>query len=227
MCRQSRLVIPGIPHHITQRGNRRQDVFHTEDDRHDYIEILSEYFDKYKIDLVGYCLMTNHTHEIVIPPYEDSLHLAFKAIHRRYAFHKNRSLGWCGHFWQERFFSSPIENWALSTVLRYVERNPVRAGMVSTAEDYEWSSARVHCGLSSSKALKLDPISWWDDSAYGPWSDFLNSQNADKETEAFKDSLKKGLPIGSDAFIEELEQLSGRCQRIRPLGRPRKVMEKG
>ena len=222
MSRQSRLVLPGIPHHITQRGNRRQVVFYNDQDRRNYLELLREYFDKFNIYLLGYCLMTNHTHKVVIPPQEDSLHLAFKAIHRRYAFHKNRALGWCGHFWQERFFSSPIEDRALSTVLRYVEMNPVRAGMVSRPEDYKWSSARFNCGLVSDDSHMLKPMSWWNNSVYGSWSNFLNIQKVDYDVESLEDSLRRGLPIGSKEFIENLERSTGKYLRIHPLGRPRK-----
>ncbi len=109
MPRQARIVRLNIPHHITQRGNRRQNIFFSSYDRSFFLELLKHYSEKFSIELIAYCLMTNHIHVVAVPGSSDSFHLAFKSIFRRYGSFKNTIAGWTGHFWQERFFSSPLD----------------------------------------------------------------------------------------------------------------------
>lgn len=134
MPRQARIVRLNIPHHITQRGNRRQNIFFSSYNRSFFLELLKHYSEKFSIELIAYCLMTNHIHVVAVPGSSDSFHLAFKSIFRRYGSFKNTIAGWTGHFWQERFFSSPLDEGHFWTALRYVELNPVRAKMVAQAE---------------------------------------------------------------------------------------------
>ena len=136
MPRVARTVFAGLPHHVTQRGNRREDVFFTDDDRRTCLAWLKAYCDEHAVAILAYCLMTNHVHLIAVPDSEDGLHRALKPLHTRYAQRINRSRGWHGHVWQGRFFSSPLDEPYLWAALRYVERNPVRARMVRRAETY-------------------------------------------------------------------------------------------
>lgn len=126
----------GVPHHITQRGNRREDVFFTDEDRETYLAWLKDYADQHAVDILAYCLMTNHIHLIAVPADEDGLQRVLKPLHMRYAQRVNRSRGWKGHVWQGRYFSSALDEDYLWAAVRYVERNPVRARMVRKAENY-------------------------------------------------------------------------------------------
>jgi putative transposase len=124
MPRLSRTVFPGVAHHITQRGNRREQVFFDDDDRQTYLDWLAHYSRRFDVEVLGYCLMTNHVHLVVMPGSEDGLHRMLKPLHMRYAQRVNRARGWTGHLWQGRFFSSPLDEAYLWAALRYVERNP-------------------------------------------------------------------------------------------------------
>ena len=145
MPRLARTVFADVPHHITQRGNRREDVFFDDEDRKVYLRWLGEYCKKWNVEVLAYCLMTNHIHLILRPTTKDGLQRVLKPLHMRYAQRINRLKGWKGHLWQGRFFSSPLDNTYTWSAIRYIERNPVRAGMVEKAEDYIWSSAPAHC----------------------------------------------------------------------------------
>lgn len=146
MPRLARTVFAGIPHHITQRGNRRENVFFTDDDRHLYLKWLTEYCERHQVEVLAYCLMTNHVHLVLVPSTETGLQQVLKPLHMRYAQHVNRCRGWKGHVWQGRYFSSPLDESYTWAAIRYVERNPIRARMVRKAERYRWSSAAGHCG---------------------------------------------------------------------------------
>jgi len=137
MPRKARTVFSNIPHHITQRGNRREDVFFTDEDRETYLKWLKEYCEKHRVEILAYCLMTNHIHLVAVPTTESGFQDAFKPLHMRYAQRINRQRGWKGHLWQGRYFSSPLDEQYMWAAIRYVERNPVRARMVRTAENYQ------------------------------------------------------------------------------------------
>ena len=145
MPRQARTVFAHLPHHITQRGNRREDVFFTNTDRQMYLSWLKDYCDQHKVDILAYCLMTNHVHLVAVPSTEKGLQDVLKPLHMRFAQRLNRQRGWTGHVWQGRFFSSPLDEPYMWAAIRYVERNPVRARLVRRAENYPWSSAAAHC----------------------------------------------------------------------------------
>lgn len=221
MPRIARAVIEAIPYHVTQRGNRREDIFFDDVDRKKYFEWLKEYSGKYGLKIWAYCLMTNHVHLVVVPGDRDSLERVMRPLHMRYAQHINRSRGLSGHLWQGRFFSSALDERYLWYAVRYIERNPVRAGIVGKAEDYKWSSAAAHCGKRKDDILSPDfpPASVVKD-----WSAWL--KEADKtEDDILRRNTQKGLPCGSESFISKLEKLLDRTLRFRPPGRPK--AEKG
>ncbi len=145
MSRIARVVAVGLPHHVTQRGNNRQQVFFDDDDRRFYLLTLAKYGRKHGVDIWGYCLMDNHVHVLAVPEREESLARCFAGTNLVYTQYINRKRSRSGRLWQNRFFSCPVDNDSyLWPVLRYIERNPVRAGMVKQAWQYEWSSARHH-----------------------------------------------------------------------------------
>lgn len=155
MPRLARSVCAELPHHITQRGNRREDVFFTDQDRQAYLDWLKDYAEKSKVDILAYCLMTNHLHLVAVPSTEQGLQQLLKPLHMRYAQRINRARGWKGHLWQGRYYSSALDEDYLWAAIRYVERNPVRARIVRKAENYPWSSARGHCGTREDSLLIL------------------------------------------------------------------------
>jgi len=109
MPRRPRFVLPGVPHHVTQRGNNRQPVFFSDEDRIRYLHLLREYSRRYESRILGWCLMTNHVHLIVIPGTPESLALTLRQTHSNYSIELNRDQGWVGHLWQNRFFSCPLD----------------------------------------------------------------------------------------------------------------------
>lgn len=139
MARLARIAAPGIPYHVTQRGNRRQPVFFQEDDYRAYLQELWRQSERFGLRIWAYCLMTNHVHLIAVPDHEQSLARGLGETHRRYTRRVNFREGWRGYLWQGRFGSVPLDELHLIAAMRYVERNPVTAGLVSRAEDYPWS----------------------------------------------------------------------------------------
>lgn len=160
MPRQRRVVLPGRPHHITQRGNNRRDVFFEDRDHELYLSLLREYTGKYQVQILGYCLMTNHVHLIAVPADATGLAKAIGRVHNDYARWLHIRRRESGHLWQNRFFSCPLEDAYTWAALAYVERNPVRAGMVAQCEEWPWSSARQHLGRAD----------WCDWLAVQEWS---------------------------------------------------------
>jgi len=222
MPRLARTVCAHVPHHITQRGNRREQVFFSDDDRHAYLGWLKEYAEKHEVDILAYCLMTNHIHLVAVPKTEDALQRALKPLHMRYAQRINRTRGWKGHLWQGRFFSCALDEAYLWAAIGYVERNPVRARMVRKAQNYRWSSAGAHCGLRQDDVLTTKS-SWRKQfEAIVDWSAWLAQGDAPQQLEVLRRNAEKGLPCGSEKFIRKLEKLTGRALQYRPRGRPRK-----
>ncbi|HYP68381.1 MAG TPA: transposase [Thiobacillaceae bacterium] len=225
MPRLSRTVFAGIPHHITQRGNRRENIFFTDEDREAYLSWLKEYCEKFAVEILAYCLMTNHVHLVAVPSADDGLHRVLKPLHMRYAQRINRARGWKGHLWQGRYFSSPLDDAYLWAAVRYVERNPVRAGMERRAEDYRWSSAAAHCGRRSDALL--NPESGWSKqfSAIEDWPAWLSEGDETEEIWTLRRNVEKGLPCGSEAFVRKLGRQAGRLLEYRPQGRPKRISD--
>lgn len=223
MPRLSRTVFAGVPHHITQRGNRREDVFFLDEDRAAYLSWLKEYSGKFDVEILAYCLMTNHIHLVAVPATDDGLPRMLKPLHMRYAQRINRARGWKGHLWQGRFFSSPLDDAYLWAAVRYVERNPVRAGMKRRAELYPWSSAAAHCGMRSDDLL--NPESRWSKQFFAmeDWSAWLAEGDEAEEINILRRNVEKGLPCGANGFLQKLGGIVGRSLEYRPPGRPKKT----
>jgi putative transposase len=223
MPRIARVVFPGVPHHVTQRGNRREQVFFVDTDRYAYLNCFRKYADRHDLDVLAYCLMPNHVHMVVVPATGHALHRAMKPLHMRYAQHFNRVRRLSGRVWQGRYFSSPLDETYLWNAIRYVELNPVRAKLTNRAEDYPWSSAAGHCGLRLDSLLTSKP--WWrrQVEGIGDWSGWLAAGDESESLAVLRRNTVKGLPCGSPSFIDALERATGRQILQRPQGRPRKV----
>ena len=219
MPRMARVVIPGIPHHITQRGNRREQVFFTDAHYQRYLALLCDYAERHGLSIQSYCLMSNHVHLIAVPRRQSSLSRTLKPVHLRYAQEANAYLGQSGYLWQGRFFSCPLDERHFWSAVRYVERNPVCAGLVKRAEDYPFSSAAGHCGLREDPLLS-DNLEQSDH--VGDWQAWLRDEDAPQTIEYLRQATRTGRPAGNEAFIKKLERTLGRRLRALPIGRPKK-----
>jgi putative transposase len=202
MGRLARVVVRGIPHHITQRGNRRQPVFFKEDDYLSYLYLMKEWCQKEHVEVWAYCLMSNHIHLIVVPEKATGMARAVGEAHRRYTRLINFREDWRGYLWQGRFASYPMAEDHLFAALRYVELNPVRAGLVKTPGEYQWSSARAHLEGKDDLLVKSQSLV----ERIGNWQEFLNQGNADWELDAIRGHLRTGRPLGDKSFLVSLEQ---------------------
>ncbi len=222
MARIARVVAPGLPHHVTQRGNRRQETFFCEEDYCEYIRLMSEWCSRWKVEVWAYCLMPNHVHMIVIPESEDGLRRAIGEAHRRYTRLINFREGWRGHLWQGRFASFTMDEKYLLAATRYVELNPLRAGFVKNPESYKWSSAAAHISGKDDKLVNVKPLL----EMVKDWKEFLSSGLSEDEIRRMRYYEKTGRPLGSEYFIKKLEGTLGRILRRQKPGRKRIVHEK-
>jgi putative transposase len=221
MARQARIVIPGVAHHVTQRGNYRQDVFFTDDDRRVYLSFLRESAQRHGLAVSAYCLMTNHVHLVATPEREESLAKTMGRTHLMYAQCIHRLHGRLGHLWQSRFYSCPMDDAYAHNAAAYVELNPVRAGMAASARDFPWSSAGAHCGQGGDPARLLDLSAWFEDMPTAQWKETLAAvTESDPATERLRLHTRTGRPLGSDSFLSKVETYLGRRVRAVPRGRP-------
>lgn len=220
MPRLARITADNHPCHITQRGNNRQDVFLDDDDRTAYLAFLESLTEKYKVRILGYCLMTNHVHLVVMPKEGALLAKAIGQTHYRYTQYFNRKYKRSGHLWQNRFYSVILEALHLVSAMRYIERNPVRVGEVKQPEQYQWSSASAHVAGKSKDGL-LDMQTWHTLVESGGWKQVLRAPD-DENAELLRRHTMTGRPYGSEKFIKKLEQRLERRLIAFPVGRPRK-----
>lgn len=221
MPRVARIVIPDLPHHVTQRGNNRQDVFFADDDRRFCLELLKSESVRFGLSILGYCLMTNHVHLVVLPKREDSLAKAVGRTDYIYAQTVNRLHRRSGHLRQNRFFSCPLDPGHLGAALRYIERNPVRARMVRHAWQYPWSSAKAHV----ERVDETGVLDWrtWDRviaMSGSEWRAWLDKKDDLRDVSDLRLNTHRGRPLGSDSFISKMENILGKRLRPLPVGRP-------
>lgn len=213
MARIARIIFPDIPHHITQRGNRRQQTFFSDDDYREYMALMAQWCGKYQVEIWAWCLMPNHVHLIAVPKSEEGLARAIGEAHRRYTRMINERQGWKGHLWQERFASYPMDEHHLLAAARYIEMNPVAAGLAESPGDYPWSSAQAHLSGERDGLTTIKPLI----SRVPEWSDFL-SLSTEEELNILKKHEKTGRPLGKDAFITTLEKHLQRVLRPQKRG---------
>ena len=218
MPRLARVVVPGCPHHVTQRGNHRQRVFFNDSERGRYLALLRKYFDRFKIDTVGYDLMSNHVHHVLIPAMSDSLAKGLGHLHNDFARWQQVQRDLTGHLWQNRFFSCPLDEDHFWQALRYIELNPVRAGLVRYPWEWPWSSAQAHVtGVDGTGLLNMDP--WRARFDGEKWRGFLEEgMRSEDGLDRIRLATRTGRPLGSDLFIERLEALAGRTLRPKKRG---------
>jgi len=215
MAKLARAIAAGFPHHVTQRGNRRQTVFFGDDDYATYVDLLAAHCRACRVSVWAWCLMPNHVHIVAAPADAGGLGKAIADTHRRYAWRINRRQGWRGNLWQGRFASCIMDEPHSLLALRYVERNPERANLVKRAEDWPWSSARRHLGLPP-LAGSDDPLTDLEATRglIDDWRAYLADSPPTWQQDALRQSTRTGRPLGAADFIRELEDSLGR--RLRP-----------
>jgi len=219
MARMARVVVPGVPHHVTQRGVRKNDVFFCHDDYELYISLLSEFCKKSGTEIWSYCLMTNHIHLVMVPSHEDGLRASLGEAHRRYTRHINKREKCRGHLWQERFHSFPMDEHYLLAAVRYVELNPVHANMVDRPQDYRWSSAKAHLTGQNDKLVNVAPML----ERVPNWQTYLDDDLNDATIDIIRTHTQTGRPLGEDSFVDMLELQLDKV--LRPLKQGRKAMK--
>ena len=226
MPRIARVVAEGVPHHITQRGNGRHTVFDDAQDHHVYLKLLREYTRRHGVYIWAWCLMSNHVHLLGVPETNDSLARALRRIHGDYARYRNARAATCGHLWQARYYSCPVDGPAVWRVMAYIERNPVRAGLVNVAEDFQWSSARAHAADREDGFVEMEMEPWRGCYSAIRWRETLR-MGVDDEIlrERLRSATRTGRPFGSDEFLEQIERNTQRSLRPRQVGRPRNARQ--
>lgn len=229
MPRTARITIPNYPHHVIQRGHNRQPVFAHDEDYHYYLDNLAKWKTVYGCKLYAYCLMTNHVH-LVIDPGEDPASLGFlmKRLAGRQTRYVNRLEGRTGTLWEGRYKSSPIENDEyLLACCRYVDLNPLQAGMCERPEAYRWSSCAAHFGSERPQWLDRGPgwlsLGETDTQRALVYRDLLSAPIGDEEREAIILPVQRGQLTGSAAFVDAVAEKLGRRVELRGQGRPRKL----
>ncbi len=220
MPRMARAVVAGIPHHVTQRGNRREEVFFGEADFRRYLSLLEEYASARGLEVLAYCLMTNHLHLVVVPAEAHTLASVLKPVHLRYAQYVNWTHGLSGRLWQGRYFSCAMDDAHTLAAIRYVERNPVRARIVRRAENYPWSSAAAHAGLRTDPLLS-DITRLKTSAGVADWAEWLRETEESTLLDGLRLNTRTGRPLGTDEFVSRIERKIGRTLKPQPGGRPR------
>jgi putative transposase len=218
MARLARVVAVGVPHHVTQRGNARQFILACDADRSVYLDLLRQSTALHEVEVIGYCLMSNHVHLVAVPHEADALGLAVKNTHGRYAAYWNASHHSTGHVWQGRYYSCPLDEPHLWEALRYTELNPVRAGMVDTAERWAWSSATAHCAASSSQDGWLAAGTWGRRWADASWREYLKAGESESKLVVIRRYTHTGRPLGDVEFVRALEKETKRPLALQKRG---------
>lgn len=203
MARIRRIVVPNMPHHVTQRGVRSMNIFFKDEDYECYKKLLLNQCEIHDLEVISYCLMTNHVHLIVIPKNKESLSKAIGETHRLYTRKINFEQKVKGHLFQERFYSTPLDEEHFLYALRYVEQNPVKAYMVKYPWDYKYSSARYRLKLLSKDILLSDCDVIDNISNY---KDFLQE---DTKTKLLKEKTRTGKPCGDENFYDKIQLITG------------------
>jgi putative transposase len=221
MPRNPRCVLPGVAYHVTQRGVNREAVFYYDQDRQTYLHLVEDQIKESGVSILGWCLMTNHVRWVVVPAREDSLAVLFRRVHGRYAQYLNARRRRTGHLWQNRYFSCPVAPEPEEVVLRYVEWNPVRAGIKQRPEEYVWSSAAAHLiGPEYERSPILDWTYWREQGGAEAWRRRLEMVEDMRDVHSLRRATYSGAPFGSESFVTSFEGTFGR--QWRKPGRPRK-----
>lgn len=219
MPRTARASVGDYCYHVMNRGNARAEVFHAEGDYQAFVALLRDASERLSMRLLAYCVMPNHFHLAVWPHQDGDLSrwmqwLLTAHVRRYHRWHESS-----GHVWQGRFKAFPIEqDDHLLTVLRYIEQNPVRAHLVTRAEEWRWSSACAWRESLRGSHIETGPVE-----RPMPWLEWVNGAMDEREVQHLRQSVNRGTPYGSLEWIERVATTLGLEASLRPLGRPRKL----
>jgi len=222
MSRIPRIDAVGIPYHVTQRGNARQQIFFEKRDYSLYLDLLRHHTEQADLRIWAYCLMPNHIHLIAMPDRPAAMADAMRGTHADFARYFNLRRRSCGHVWQARYFSTPLDANHLWQAMAYIERKPVRAHLAELAEDYAWSSARFRRNASPHNRL-LDLAPWREQYDWPRWKIVLQTSIAEEAFgQRLQEASRRGRPLGEEPFVDDLETRCGRRLRALPVGRPKR-----
>ncbi|MBA7467307.1 hypothetical protein ES707_02523 [subsurface metagenome] len=222
MPRIARGLVDGFVYHVLNRGNGGQEVFHKEQDYEAFIDLMREAKVRHSIKIFAYCLMPNHFHMVVVPIQAEELNKGMQWLMTSHVRRYHRHYGTSGHIWQGRFKSFIIqEDNHLLTVLRYVEGNPVRAGLVNSAKDWSWSSHREVIDERSRLLVDEIPIELPQD-----WNRYVDEPLTEKELERLHQSVNRQSPYGTSMWQMQVSKELGLESTLRPRGRPKKRGER-
>ena len=214
MPRMARLVVPGLPHHITQGGSRRQLIFFEDADYRAYLSLIQRFKAAAGVDIWAYCFLPNHVHFVAVPARADSLAKLLRVVQHRYARRINEARGWCGHLWQEHFHSFVMDEPHLLAAVRYVEQNPVRSGLCERADGWPWSSIHAHYKGVSDGIVNVAPML----ERTGDWRAYVETEIPPKTMQTLRGHTSTGRPAGNENFVARLERMTGRTLRKRRPG---------
>jgi putative transposase len=220
MPRAARIVIPGLPHHVLQRGEGGREVFRSDADRSVYLELLQQQGRRLGVVVLGYCLMNDHVHLVVRPKTATALAQAIGRTHWLYSQHVRQQSGRRQSLWQSRFYSCALDDAHLADALVYIERSPVRARLSRYPWAYRWSSAPAHSNGADPGGL-LDMDAWRRVSSPAQWRSLLVRPEDEAAAAKLRLSLSTGRPLATDSTLTRLEQRLGRRLRALPIGRPK------
>src|SRR5262245_58391005 len=217
MSRTARASVSVVAYHVINRGNGRMNVFHKDADFRAFVDLMADALAKRPMRILAYCLMSNHFHLVLWPRGDGDLSRWMQWLLTAHVRRYHRMRGTSGHVWQGRFKAFPIQqDEHLLTVLRYVERNPLRAGLVRAAQNWRWSSLaaedRRPAGL-----LHAGPVPRPAD-----WTERINRAETAAEVEALQRCVKRGTPFGEAGWVQRTAKRLGLEASLRPRGRPRK-----
>jgi putative transposase len=216
-----RIIVPGVPYHIFNRGNHKSDVFFLDSDKLLFLKLLDECGERFGVAYLAFCLMNNHMHLNAIPETETSFAKCFAEVKRKYTLIINARESWTGNMWDGRYHSFPMDDVYLFNCVRYSEKNPVKAGIVNKAEDYPWSSAAEHMSGKRRSILRLADIRKHLD--IPDWSRYLKEEDDPGLETEIELHARSGRPMGSKEFVERLEKLAGRSLTPKRGGRKRRM----
>jgi putative transposase len=212
MARSARLVIPGLPHHVVQRANRGKALFYTDADRRRYLDLLAGYATRQRLQIWAYCLMPDHVHLVAVPEESNSLAAALTPLQIQYSRHIHQTQKKGGVLWRGRYGSCPMDEPHTWEAVRYVERNPLRAGLIVRPDRYGWSSAGGHTGL------RKDPLLSGALESRGKvanWAEWLRAGEDAALVQTIRASTSTGRAAGDEEFVARIEKLTGRKLRAK------------
>lgn len=221
MARQARIIVPHTPHHITQRGNRGEHIFLQKSDYQTYLDILKEQTEQFDIGILGYCLLPNQIHLLLLPKDSQSLSRAIGETHRRYTNHINARENWSGHLFQNRFFSYAMDEQFSLRAIRFIETLSVTLKLTPRPENYLWSSAKSRIKIGKNNPIIQNYLSF---NAIDNWEEYLSRPMNSDEMNQIQLHLQTGRPRGSGMFLDSIEKTIGRS--VRPQKRGRKPKQK-